>query len=119
MDNKGVKILGTDVNSIDLAEDREKFDELLNELTIPRPKASAARSVDEALAKVDDIGFPMLVRPSYVLGGRAMEIVYNMKELKSYMENAVEASSEKPVLIDRYIGGTRWRWMLFVTVKKC
>ncbi|HHV19215.1 MAG TPA: carbamoyl-phosphate synthase large subunit [Thermoanaerobacterales bacterium] len=106
LENQGVKILGTDVNSIDLAEDREKFDELLNELTIPRPKASAARSVDEALAKVDDIGFPMLVRPSYVLGGRAMEIVYNMKELKSYMENAVEASSEKPVLIDRYIGGT-------------
>jgi carbamoyl-phosphate synthase large subunit len=106
LENQGVKILGTDVKSIDLAEDREKFDELLSELAIPRPKASAARSVDEALAKAGDIGFPMLVRPSYVLGGRAMEIVYNMKELKNYMENAVEASREKPVLIDRYIGGT-------------
>lgn len=106
LEKQGVKILGTDVKSIDLAEDREKFDELLNELGIPRPKASAARSVDEALAKADDIGFPMLVRPSYVLGGRAMEIVYNLKELKNYMENAVEASSEKPVLIDRYIAGT-------------
>lgn len=104
--NQGVKILGTDVKSIDLAEDREKFDELLNELRIPRPKATAARSVDEALAKAEDIGFPMLVRPSYVLGGRAMEIVYNKKELKNYMETAVEASSEKPVLIDRYIAGT-------------
>jgi carbamoyl-phosphate synthase large subunit len=103
--NQGVKILGTDVKSIDLAEDREKFDELLSELGIPRPKATAARCVEEALAKADDIGFPMLVRPSYVLGGRAMEIVYNKKELKSYMETAVEASSEKPVLIDRYIAG--------------
>jgi len=106
LNSRGVKILGTDVKSIDLAEDREKFDELLNELKIPRPKATAARSVDEALAKAADIGFPMLVRPSYVLGGRAMEIVYNMEELKCYMENAVEASSEKPVLIDRYIAGT-------------
>lgn len=106
LESRGVRILGTDVKSIDLAEDREKFDELLNELGILRPKASAARSVDEALAKADDIGFPMLVRPSYVLGGRAMEIVYNLEELKNYMETAVEASSEKPVLIDRYIAGT-------------
>lgn len=106
LESYGVRILGTDVKSIDLAEDREKFDDLLSELGIPRPKATAARSVEEALAKAGEIGFPMLVRPSYVLGGRAMEIVYNMKELKNYMENAVEASSEKPVLIDRYIGGT-------------
>jgi len=104
--SQGVKILGTDVKSIDLAEDREKFEKLLNELGIPRPKATAARSVDEALAKADEVGFPMLVRPSYVLGGRAMEIVYNMEELKCYMETAVEASSEKPVLIDKYIAGT-------------
>ncbi|MDD4569301.1 MAG: carbamoyl-phosphate synthase large subunit [Tepidanaerobacteraceae bacterium] len=106
LESQGVKILGTDVKSIDLAEDREKFEDLLTQLAIPRPKASAARSVDEAMAKASDVGFPMLVRPSYVLGGRAMEIVYNLKELKNYMEHAVEASSEKPVLIDRYIGGT-------------
>jgi len=106
LENHGVKIFGTSVKSIDLAEDREKFDALLNELGIPRPKAVTARSVEEALAKAGEIGFPLLVRPSYVLGGRAMEIVDNMDELKSYMENAVEASSEKPVLLDRYIAGT-------------
>lgn len=106
LEKHGVKILGTDVKSIDLAEDREKFDQLLSELGILRPKACAVRSVDEALAKADEIGFPMLVRPSYVLGGRAMEIVYSLEELKNYMETAVEASSEKPVLIDRYIAGT-------------
>lgn len=106
LQQRGVRILGTAVESIDAAEDREKFDALLNELNIPRPKAGAARSTEEALQKAKDIGFPLLVRPSYVLGGRAMEIVYNMKELKTYMEEAVEASPEKPVLIDRYIGGT-------------
>ncbi|HHY42728.1 MAG TPA: carbamoyl-phosphate synthase large subunit [Thermoanaerobacterales bacterium] len=106
LESQGVRILGTDVKSIDLAEDREKFDELLNELGILRPKACAVRSVEEALAKADEIGFPLLVRPSYVLGGRAMEIVYSLDELKNYMETAVEASSEKPVLMDRYIAGT-------------
>ncbi|MCR4430410.1 MAG: carbamoyl-phosphate synthase large subunit [Tepidanaerobacteraceae bacterium] len=103
---RGVKILGTSVDSIDAAEDREKFDALLSGLNIPRPKAGAARSVQEALQKAGDIGFPLLVRPSYVLGGRAMEIVYNMEELKTYIEEAVEASPERPVLIDRYICGT-------------
>jgi carbamoyl-phosphate synthase large subunit len=103
---RGIRILGTDVESIDLAEDREKFDALLNELEIPRPKAGAARSTEEALLKSKDIGFPLLVRPSYVLGGRAMEIVYNLDELETYMREAVEASPEKPVLIDRYINGT-------------
>jgi len=103
---RGVKILGTAVESIDAAEDREKFDALLNELNIPRPKAGAARSTEEALRKAKDIGFPLLVRPSYVLGGRAMEIVYNAEELKTYMEGAVEASPERPVLVDRYISGT-------------
>jgi len=106
LESRGIKILGTSVKSIDEAEDREKFEALLNELSIPRPKAGTARSVKEALTKAEDVGFPLLVRPSYVLGGRAMEIVYSMEELKSYMEGAVEASNERPVLIDRYIGGT-------------
>lgn len=106
LEKHGVKILGTSVKSIDEAEDREKFEDLLNELSIPRPKAGAARSIDEALEKSKSIGFPLLVRPSYVLGGRAMEIVYNTDELRTYMEEAVEASSERPVLIDRYISGT-------------
>ncbi|WP_422448800.1 carbamoyl-phosphate synthase large subunit [Thermoanaerobacterium sp. DL9XJH110] len=106
LERRGIKILGTAVKSIDIAEDREKFDALLSELDIPRPRAVAARSAAEALEKAVEIGFPMLVRPSYVLGGRAMEIVYNMEELKAYMQEAVEASPEKPVLIDRYICGT-------------
>lgn len=106
LEQRGVKVLGTPVDAIDTAEDREKFDALLEELGIPRPKAGVARSAEEALAKSGDIGFPLLVRPSYVLGGRAMEIVYNPEELRTYMETAVEASPEKPVLIDRYISGT-------------
>lgn len=105
LESRGVKILGTAVDSIDIAEDRERFDALLTELDIQRPKAGAARSTEEALMKARDIGFPLLVRPSYVLGGRAMEIVYNMDELEKYMNEAVEASPEKPVLIDRYICG--------------
>ncbi|MDN5332461.1 MAG: carbamoyl-phosphate synthase large subunit [Tepidanaerobacteraceae bacterium] len=103
---RGVRILGTPVKSIDIAEDREKFDAFLNELSIPRPKGCAVRSCGEALKKAAEIGFPLLVRPSYVLGGRAMEIVYDMDELKAYIEEAVEASPERPVLIDRYICGT-------------
>ncbi|TYP52481.1 carbamoyl-phosphate synthase large subunit [Thermosediminibacter litoriperuensis] len=94
------------MESIDIAEDREKFDALLSELGIPRPKAGAVRSTAEALEKAREIGFPMLVRPSYVLGGRAMEIVYSIEELKAYMQEAVEVSPERPVLIDRYIYGT-------------
>ncbi|SHM84059.1 carbamoyl-phosphate synthase large subunit [Caldanaerovirga acetigignens] len=103
---RGVRILGTQIESIDIAEDREKFDAFLSELSIPRPKGCAVRSYEEALRKAEEIGFPLLVRPSYVLGGRAMEIVYDMDELKAYIEEAVDASPERPVLIDRYICGT-------------
>ncbi|QBK25575.1 carbamoyl-phosphate synthase large subunit [Ureibacillus thermophilus] len=101
----GVKILGTSLENIDRAENRDLFEQALKELEIPQPEGDTAVSLDEALTIAKRIGFPVLVRPSYVLGGRAMEIVYNEDELKHYMENAVEASPDHPVLIDRYLTG--------------
>ncbi|MBP2650673.1 MAG: Carbamoyl-phosphate synthase large subunit glutamine-dependent [Firmicutes bacterium] len=102
----GVKIMGTSVDGIDRAEDRERFDALLEELHIPRPQGGTVTSADEAIAAAEKVGFPVVVRPSYVLGGRAMEIVYNNKELRDYMKYAVKASAEHPVLVDRYMQGT-------------
>ena len=102
---RGVKILGTSVDSIDMAEDRERFDELLAELGIPRPVVALVTSHEEALAAAQRLSYPLIVRPSYVLGGRAMEIVYNDKELDVYMKEAVVASKDHPVLIDRYMVG--------------
>ncbi|MCX7841713.1 MAG: carbamoyl-phosphate synthase large subunit [Clostridia bacterium] len=102
---EGVRILGTSVESIDIAENRDKFLKLLEELDIPIPPGSTAFSLEEARAIANRIGFPVLVRPSYVLGGRAMEIVYNDKELDEYMAMAVDISTEHPVLIDKYIVG--------------
>lgn len=106
LEERGVKILGTTLDSIDRAESRDRFEEALHELGIPQPKGKTATNSHEAVAIAEEIGYPVLVRPSYVLGGRAMEIVYNSKELKHYMENAVEASPEHPVLIDRYLTGS-------------
>ena len=102
---RGVKILGTSVDSIDMAEDRERFDELLAELGIPRPVGALVTSHEEALAAAQRLSYPLIVRPSYVLGGRAMEIVYNDKELDVYMKEAVVASKDHPVLIDGYMVG--------------
>ena len=102
----GVKVLGSSVDSIDRAEDRERFDELLTECGIPRPQGHTVFDTEGALAAAHDVGFPVMVRPSYVLGGRAMEIVYNDDELKHYMSSAVKASHEHPVLVDHYIMGT-------------
>jgi len=102
---RGVKILGTSVDSIDMAEDRERFDELLAELGIPRPVGALVTSHEEAIEAASRLSYPLIVRPSYVLGGRAMEIVYNDKELDVYMKEAVVASKDHPVLIDRYMVG--------------
>ncbi|HHY06254.1 MAG TPA: carbamoyl-phosphate synthase large subunit, partial [Clostridia bacterium] len=102
---RGVSILGTTVEDIDRAEDREKFDALLEEIRVPRPKGSMAHSHHEAKRIAETLGFPVLVRPSYVLGGRAMEIVYSEKELTNYLEKAVRVSPEHPVLVDRYLLG--------------
>lgn len=101
----GVPILGTDLEQIDNAENREKFERLLNRLNIPQPPGQTVTSVEEAVKVCHTLGFPVLVRPSYVLGGRAMEIVYNEQELLTYMEQAVKVSPDHPVLIDRYLFG--------------
>ncbi|MFB5677505.1 carbamoyl-phosphate synthase large subunit [Paenibacillus terreus] len=101
----GVKILGTDLASIDEAEDRKKFEALLSRLRIAQPQGSTVTSVDEAVGTAQGLGYPVLVRPSYVLGGRAMEIVYSDDELLSYMKEAVKINPEHPVLIDRYMLG--------------
>ena len=102
---RGVNILGTSVDSIDMAEDRERFDELLAKLEIPRPVGALVTSDEEALEAAKRLQYPLIVRPSYVLGGRAMEIVYNDQELDRYMKEAVVASKDHPVLIDRYMVG--------------
>lgn len=102
---RGVKILGTSLEDLDTAEDRDKFEHALENLGIPLPKGSTAKSVEEAAAIAASIGYPVLVRPSYVLGGRAMEIVYKEAELLHYMSNAVKINPEYPVLIDRYLTG--------------
>lgn len=101
----GIKILGSSADSIDLAEDREQFEVLLRELGIPKPEGRAVTSADAAVEVAREIGYPCLVRPSYVLGGRAMEIVYSDDELRSYMRYAVDVSPKAPILVDRYIVG--------------
>lgn len=101
----GVKILGSSVESIDKAEDREQFEQLLTKLDIPRPNGFTVFDIEGALKAAKAVQYPVMVRPSYVLGGRAMEIVYNDEELKYYMTHAVKASEEHPVLVDHYLRG--------------
>lgn len=105
LENAGIRILGTSVDDIDRAEDRERFDSLLIALDIPKPPGRTAFSVEEAVVIAAEIGFPVLVRPSYVLGGRAMEIVYNDEELLNYMATAVKITPAHPVLVDKYLFG--------------
>ncbi|ABR55637.1 carbamoyl-phosphate synthase large subunit [Methanococcus aeolicus] len=101
--DSGVNILGTSPKSIDLAEDREQFSEILNKIGIPQAEGATVYNEKDALVVAKKIGYPVLVRPSYVLGGRAMEIVYNEEELKNYMKEAVKVSSEHPILIDKFL----------------
>ncbi|KAA0257437.1 carbamoyl-phosphate synthase large subunit [Deferribacter autotrophicus] len=103
LEKAGVPILGTSPDSIDAAEDRERFKELLNKIGLKQPQNGIAKNIDEALSIAEEIGYPVVVRPSYVLGGRAMEIVYDADSLKNYMVHAVEASEEHPVLIDKFL----------------
>jgi carbamoyl-phosphate synthase large subunit len=103
LEKAGVPIWGTSPDSIDLAEDRDRFGALLDSLDIAHPQYATATSVEEALEVAKKIGFPLMVRPSYVLGGRAMEIVYDMGSLENYMHRAVKASEEHPVLLDRFL----------------
>ncbi|HAE61357.1 MAG TPA: carbamoyl-phosphate synthase large subunit [Eubacteriaceae bacterium] len=103
--SRGVQILGTSVNSIDVAEDRKRFDRLLYELEIPRPVATGVASLEEGIKAASAIGYPVLVRPSYVIGGRAMQVVYDESELVKYLKEAASVSKEHPILIDQYING--------------
>ncbi|MCE4969686.1 carbamoyl-phosphate synthase large subunit [Staphylococcus chromogenes] len=101
----GVQILGTTLEDLNRAEDRKEFEALLNRIQVPQPKGKTATSAKEALDNAREIGYPVVVRPSYVLGGRAMEIVYSDVELENYMNEAVKASPEHPILVDRYLTG--------------
>ena len=99
----GVKILGTSPETIDLAEDRERFNAMMVKLGIPQPRSGMARTVEEAFAIAGEIGYPLIVRPSYVLGGRGMEVVLDETMLAEYMEKAVDVSPERPILIDQFL----------------
>jgi carbamoyl-phosphate synthase large subunit len=99
----GVPIVGTSPDSIDLAEDRERFQQMIDKLALHQPPNRTARSSEQAVKLAEEIGYPLVVRPSYVLGGRAMEIVYNEDELQTYMTEAVSVSNESPVLLDRFL----------------
>jgi carbamoyl-phosphate synthase large subunit len=98
-----VPIIGTSPDSIDLAEDRERFQKLVDELGLKQPPNRTARTEDEAIALAEEVGYPLVVRPSYVLGGRAMEIVYSEDDLREYVQQAVNVSNESPVLLDRFL----------------
>ncbi|HKA42322.1 MAG TPA: carbamoyl-phosphate synthase large subunit [Burkholderiales bacterium] len=103
LEANGVRIIGTSPDSIDIAEDRERFQKLLNRLKLKQPPNRTARSPQKALAVAEEIGYPLVVRPSYVLGGRAMEIVYQQGDLERYMREAVKVSNDSPVLLDRFL----------------
>ncbi len=102
---RGVKIIGTDCEAIDRAENRDSFEKLLVELNIPQPKGQAVTKIEDGVAAAARIGYPVLVRPSFVLGGRAMQIVANEEQLRHYLKTAVEIDEDKPVLVDKYIKG--------------
>ena len=102
---RGVKIIGTDCAAIDRAENREAFERILRELGIPQPKGRAVTNIEDGIAAANDIGYPVLVRPSFVLGGRAMQIVAKDEDLRHYLKTAVEIDEDKPVLVDKYIVG--------------
>ena len=105
LQKRKVKIIGTDYEAIEKAEDRKSFEKLLISLNIPQPKGEAIKSIEEGIKVAKEIGYPVLVRPSFVLGGRAMQIVANEESLKSYLKTAVEINEDKPVLVDKYIRG--------------
>ena len=103
LEKLGVPIIGTSADAIDRAEDRERFQTMIQKLNLKQPRNSTVRSLEEAIIAAEKIGFPLVVRPSYVLGGRAMEIVYNEAELKRYIKSAVDVSHDSPVLLDHYL----------------
>ena len=105
LDKRGVKIIGTDCDAIERAENRDAFEKLLSSIGIPQPKGQAVTNIEDGIKAADQIGYPVLVRPSFVLGGRAMQIVAKEKHLRNYLKTAVEIDEDKPVLVDKYIRG--------------
>ncbi len=105
----GVPIIGTSPDIIDLAEDRDRFRKMMREMGIPQPESGMASTLAEALSVAEEIGYPLMVRPSYVLGGRAMHIVDDEEMLRVYMEEAVEVSPQRPILIDKFLSDARSR----------
>lgn len=103
--DRGVKIIGTDCEAIEKAENRDSFEKILKDLNIPQPKGQAVTNIEDGLKAANEIGYPVLVRPSFVLGGRAMQIVSKDEHLKHYLKTAVEIDEDKPVLVDKYIQG--------------
>lgn len=103
--NRGVKIIGTDCEAIDRAENRDLFEKVLKELNIPQPQGKAVTKIEDGVKAAAEIGYPVLVRPSFVLGGRAMQIVADEEQLRRYLRTAVEIDEDKPVLVDKYISG--------------
>ena len=103
LEEAGAPIIGTSPDAIDRAEDRERFQQMIQRLQLRQPNNSIVKSAEEGMAEAAKVGYPLVVRPSYVLGGRAMEIVYNDEELKRYLRDAVQASNEAPVLLDRFL----------------
>ncbi len=103
--DRGVKIIGTDCAAIERAENRDSFEKILGELDIPQPKGRAVTKIEDGVAAAAEIGYPVLVRPSFVLGGRAMQIVADEAQLRHYLKTAVEIDADKPVLVDKYIQG--------------
>ncbi len=103
--DRGVKIIGTDCEAIDRAENRDAFEKILKKLNIPQPKGKAVTKIEDGVKAAQEIGYPVLVRPSFVLGGRAMQIVANEEALRHYLKTAVEIDEDKPVLVDKYIVG--------------
>lgn len=103
LEANGVPVIGTSPEAIDRAEDRERFQQMVDKLGLKQPANATVTNTEEALAKAEEIGFPLVVRPSYVLGGRAMEIVYDLKDLKRYLTEAVKVSNDAPVLLDRFL----------------
>lgn len=103
--NRGIKIIGTDCEAIDRAENRDLFEKVLKELNIPQPQGKAVTKIEDGVKAAEEIGYPVLVRPSFVLGGRAMQIVADEEQLRRYLRTAVEIDEDKPVLVDKYISG--------------
>ena len=105
LDEMGVRLIGTDCAAIERAENRDSFERVLAELGIPQPPGTAVTDIEEGVRAAQEIGYPVLVRPSFVLGGRAMEIVADEEMLRHYLKTAVEIDADKPVLVDKYIQG--------------